>query len=165
MIKGCFFIHLKRLISTETYTFKTLETILQPPRNIRTADTFNSLSKNFGLGEAVVDVVAVYIHNHADYNLKLMEIRLSEKAWGHISTRHPEVSFYKSEIIEAVKGPDTVLKGSRGEFKAIKYLSRTHLGPKHLVVVYKVVNEEKHIITAYFTSDLGSVRGEVVWKK
>ena len=94
-----------------------------------------------------------------------MAIWLSEKAWDHISTRHPEVSFYKSEIIEAVKEPDIVLKGSRSEFKAIKYLSRTHVGPKYLVVVYKVVNEEKHIITAYFTSDVRRIKGEVIWRR
>jgi hypothetical protein len=39
-----------------------------------------------------------------------------------------------------------------------------HLGPKYVVVVYHKEKEEKVIITAYFTSDLKKVKGEMVWR-
>ena len=49
--------------------------------------------------------------------------------------------------------------------KAVKFISKTHLGPKYLVVVYRVRKEEKKdIITSYFTSDLKRIKGELVWK-
>ncbi|MEM3752863.1 MAG: hypothetical protein QXM65_07995 [Candidatus Bathyarchaeia archaeon] len=40
-----------------------------------------------------------------------------------------------------------------------------HIGPKYLVVIYREKGEEKVIITAYFTSNVARVKGEIVWKK
>jgi hypothetical protein len=57
------------------------------------------------------------------------------------------------------------IKGLRGEFKALKFYTGTHVGSKYLVVVYRELREEKVIITAYFTSNVARVKGEVVWRK
>jgi len=48
--------------------------------------------------------------------------------------------------------------------KAVRYLDKTHLGPKYLVVVYREEKGEKAIITEYFTSNLNKLKGEMVWK-
>jgi hypothetical protein len=89
---------------------------------------------------------------------------LSEEAWGHIRKRHPEVSTYRKIVTTVVVSPEIVIEGSRGEKKAIRWLERTHLGPKYPVVVYREKEGEKAIITAYFTSDLNRMKGEVEWK-
>jgi hypothetical protein len=34
-----------------------------------------------------------------------------------------------------------------------------------MVVVYRELHEEKVIITAYFTSNVAKVKGEVIWRK
>ena len=89
---------------------------------------------------------------------------LSEGAWRHIRERHPEVSRYKGVVLDAVTNPELVVRGIKGEKKAIKWMEETHLGGKYLVVVYREKDGEKAIITAYFTSDLKRIKGEVEWK-
>lgn len=85
---------------------------------------------------------------------------LSERAWRHIRERHPEVSHYKELIKDVLTEPEVILKGGRAERKAIRHISKTHLGPKYLVVIYREENRQKVIITAYFTSDLRKAKGD-----
>ena len=94
-----------------------------------------------------------------------MSVKLSRKVLNHIVSRHPEVARYTREIIIAVQNPDLIIRGSRGEFKALKFYTDLHIGPKYLVVIYQEKGEEKVIITAYFTSNAAKVKGEVVWRK
>ena len=89
---------------------------------------------------------------------------LSERAWRHIRERHPEVSRYEELIKDVIARPERILKGKRDERKAGRYLAKTHLGPKYLVVVYRDEGSRKIIITAYFTSDLKRIKGDVIWK-
>lgn len=65
--------------------------------------------------------------------------------------------------MEVLSGPELILKGRRSERKAVKH-TQTHLGPKYLVVVYREAQSQKVIITAYLTSDLKRVKGEIVWR-
>jgi len=94
-----------------------------------------------------------------------MRVRLSRKVLDHIVSRHPEVKAYTGEISEAVRNPDLVVRGLRGELKALKFYPRLPIGSKYLVVVYREFDDEKVIITAYFTSNLAKVKGGVVWRK
>jgi len=55
-------------------------------------------------------------------------------------------------IEDVVIEPEVVFQGHRGERRAIRYLDKTHLGPKYLVVVYREQKGQKAIITAHFTS-------------
>lgn len=95
----------------------------------------------------------------------VMKIKLSRTVLSHIVARHPEVAAYTNEIVETVQNPYLVIKGSRGELKALKFYTRLHIGPKYIVVVYRELHGEKVIITAYFTSNVATVKGEVIWKK
>jgi len=95
----------------------------------------------------------------------VMKIKLSKKVLDHIIARHPEVKTYTHEIVETVQNPDWVIRGLRGEFKALKFYTALHIGSKYLVVVYRELHEEKVIITAYFTSNVAKVKGEVIWRK
>lgn len=94
-----------------------------------------------------------------------MRMKLSKRVLRHIIARHPEVAAYTSKILETVESPDLVVKGLRGELKALRFYPALHIGPKYLVVVYRELPEEKVIITAYFTSSVARVKGEVVWRK
>jgi len=94
-----------------------------------------------------------------------MEIKLSKKVLDHIVTRHPEVAAYIPEIVETIQSPDLVIMGLRGELKALRFYTELPVGPKFFVVVYRERLKEKVIITAYFTSNAGKVKGEVVWRK
>jgi len=94
-----------------------------------------------------------------------MEIKLSKTVIDHNVIRHPEVAAYTREIVEAFRNPDLIIRGLRGELKALKFYAELHVEPKYLVVVYRELREEKVIITAYFTSNVARVKGEVVWKK
>jgi len=91
--------------------------------------------------------------------------KFTKKVLDHIVTRHPEVAAYTHEIVKTVQDPDMVIKGLRGELKALKFYTKLHVGPKYLVVVYRELHGEKVIITAYFTFNVDKVKGEVVWKK
>jgi len=94
-----------------------------------------------------------------------METKLSKTVLDHIATRHPEVATYTHEIVKTVQNPDLVIRGLRGELKALKFYTELHIGPTYLVVVYRELHEEKVIITAYFTSNVAKVKGEVIWRK
>ncbi|MDG6921652.1 MAG: hypothetical protein JRN59_09000 [Nitrososphaerota archaeon] len=74
------------------------------------------------------------------------------------------MSRYKDAVLGAVANPGLVVRGIKGEKKAIKWIEETHLGGKYLVVVYREKEGVKAIITAYFTSDLKRIKGEVKWK-
>jgi len=94
-----------------------------------------------------------------------MKVRLSRRVLNHIVARHPEVSAYTHKILETVQNPDLIIRGLRGELKATKFYTELHIGPKSVVVVYRELYGEKVIITAYFTSNVARVKGEVIWRK
>ena len=94
-----------------------------------------------------------------------MRIKLSKTVLDHIVSRHPEVKAYTHEINETVQNPDLVIRGLRGESKALKFYPTLPIGSKYLVVIYRNLHEEKVIITAYFTSNIAKVKGEVIWRK
>jgi hypothetical protein len=94
-----------------------------------------------------------------------MRIKLSKTVLDHIASRHPEIKTYTHEIDETVQNPDLIIKGLRGESKALKFYPTLPIGSKYLVVIYRNLHEEKVIITAYFTSNLTKVKGEVIWRK
>lgn len=97
--------------------------------------------------------------------MNLLSLTLSETAWRHIRERHPEVSRYEELVKDVVARPERILKGKREERKAVRHLVKTHLGQKYLVVVYRDEGTRKIIITAYFTSDLKKIKGDVIWKE
>lgn len=97
--------------------------------------------------------------------LVAMRVKLSKRVLDHIIARHPEVAAYTRKIVETVQSPDLVVSGLRGELKALRFYSVLHIRPKYFVVIYRELPEEKVIITAYFTSSVDRVKGEVIWRK
>jgi hypothetical protein len=60
-----------------------------------------------------------------------LEIKLSKKVLDHMVTRHPEVATYTHEIVKTAQDPDIVIRGFRGELKALKFYTKLHVGPKY----------------------------------
>ncbi len=96
---------------------------------------------------------------------EVMKIKLSKRVLDHIVARHPEVKAYTHNIVETIQNPDMLVRGVRGELKALRFYPALHIGPKYLVVVHRELREEKVIITAYFTSNVAKVKGEIIWRK
>ncbi|MBE0517002.1 MAG: hypothetical protein IBX41_06385 [Methanophagales archaeon] len=91
-------------------------------------------------------------------------IRLSSERWEHVEKRHPEMEEQKDLVLETVSNPDFIQQGDYGEFLAVKYIKKTPLTEKYLVVSYKEITErEGFVITAYFTSKPSKGR-VTIWK-
>jgi len=97
--------------------------------------------------------------------MNAMGIKLSRRVLNHILTRHPEMKPHIEKIGETASSPDMIIRGLRGELKALKFYSMLHTGSKYIIAVYREIHGEKVIITAYLTSDANKVKGEIVWTR
>jgi len=68
-------------------------------------------------------------------------------------------------ISETISEPDYILKGEKDELIALKYYSKTVITSKHCVVIYREVNGEGFVITAFLTSKPEKIKGEIIWQK
>jgi hypothetical protein len=92
-------------------------------------------------------------------------IRLTYKQWFHIVESHDYMAGNIANILDTVNSPDIIVEGSRGEQIAVKHFSKTNLGEKHCVVIYRE-NKDGFIITAFFTSKPETIRKRgVIWEK
>ena len=74
-------------------------------------------------------------------------IRLTDERWAHITEEHSEVAGMRLEVLETVSQPARVLAGGEGELLAVRELE---VG-KFLVVVYRELENDGFIITAFIT--------------
>lgn len=89
-------------------------------------------------------------------------IRLTDERWAHITEEHCELAGLKLEVLEAVENPSEILAGAMGELLAVKESS----GDVHLVVVYREVEDDGFIITAFMTSKTKWLnRRKKIWPK
>jgi hypothetical protein len=82
-----------------------------------------------------------------------LPIRLTDERWTHITEEHAELAGMRLEVLEAVSQPERVLAGGDGELLAVRELE---VG-KFLVVVYRELDEDGFIITAFITRRVGSL--------
>ena len=75
------------------------------------------------------------------------------------------MSRYKQLIENTDSNTELSFRGKHGDFKSVGEVKDTHLGPKYLVVAYIERGADKVILTAYFTSDLQRVKGDIIWKR
>ena len=91
-----------------------------------------------------------------------LTIRLTKERWQHITEGHPELLHLQPEIIQTIEDPDKILEGNNNELLAIKMLSDN----KHLVTIYKEVQEDGFVITAYLTKRINSLnKRKEVWSR
>ena len=87
-------------------------------------------------------------------------IKLTGERWAHITEEHCELAGMRLEILETIENPERVLTGGAGELLAVREIS----SGKHLVVVYRELQEDGFIITAFLTSKTISLnRRKQLW--
>ena len=91
-------------------------------------------------------------------------IRLTAERVGHIIARHPEMIEEEQRILDTVESPDLIQKGDAGTLIALKHYSRTPLTEKYCAVVYRELNGDGFILTAYFTSK-PAVGRRITWQR
>lgn len=89
-------------------------------------------------------------------------IRLTEERWKHIILMHPNLTHKQEQILKTVKSPHYILEGKAGEKLAVT----STLKRIPLVVVYKEVEDDGFIITAFETTDTTWLfKKEIIWSK
>ncbi|MCP9464996.1 MAG: hypothetical protein NNA31_08035 [Nitrospira sp.] len=80
-------------------------------------------------------------------------IRLTDERWVHITEEHAELAGMRLEVLEAVAEPGRILQGGEGELLAVR---EREVG-KFLVVVYRELDTDGFIITAFVTRRTASL--------
>ena len=89
-------------------------------------------------------------------------IRLTDERWAHITEEHCELAGMRLEVLEAIENPSGILAGGEEELLAVQ---ETEKG-KFLVVVYRELNNDGFIITAFLTRRIKSLnRRKQIWPK
>ena len=87
-------------------------------------------------------------------------IRLTDERWAHITEEHSELAGLRLEVIETIENPSRILMGGKDELLAVRELS----GGKHLVVVYRELQSDGFVVTAFLTSKTKSLnRRTPIW--
>ena len=81
-------------------------------------------------------------------------IRLTDERWAHIVEAHDDLVGSRYDVLETVRHPDMVVAGRARELLAIRGVRPA----RWLVVVYRELNGDGFIITAYSTSRTTSLR-------
>ena len=74
-------------------------------------------------------------------------IRLPEEHWAHIVEEHPEMQGLRDAVLKTVSEPGRVVQGGEGELIAVREIDEG----KWLVVVYRELNGDGFVITAFLT--------------
>jgi hypothetical protein len=93
-------------------------------------------------------------------------IKLAAERWFHITESHDYMAGYFYDVLETISNPDCVVAGKKGELLAVRFQKKTHIGPKHLIVIYEEKGAEGFIITAFMTSKVDNIlRRKVLWRR
>ncbi len=88
------------------------------------------------------------------------KVRLSAERWEHIVTEHAELQDMQEQVLRAVSEPERVLEGSAGELLAVLTIEEG----KWLVVVYRELEDDGFVITAFLTRKAKSLdKRRVIW--
>lgn len=80
--------------------------------------------------------------------------------WEHILTEHAELDGMQELIHDAIAHPERVLEGGAGELLAVTSIEEG----KWLVVVYRELDKDGFVITAFLTRKAKSLdRRKVLW--
>ncbi|HUN08285.1 MAG TPA: hypothetical protein PLQ56_16885 [Aggregatilineales bacterium] len=87
-------------------------------------------------------------------------IRLPDERWDHICEEHAELVGRKNEVLQTVHAPERVVLGNDGELLAIREVEID----KWMVVVYRELESDGFIITAFLTRRIRSInRRKQIW--
>lgn len=87
-------------------------------------------------------------------------IRLTDERWAHITEEHSELAGMRYDVLESVAEPDRIYRGGEGEAIAAKEIE----AGKFLVVIYRELDSDGFIITAFMTRRIKSIESrELLW--
>lgn len=95
-------------------------------------------------------------------------IRLTKSIYRKILDRHPEFTLkdYLEDIRQALEDPDYIVKGWTNEYLALWWCETAPGRPKHICVVYREINDEGFVVTAFFISRYERLlRRGLLWHK
>ena len=79
--------------------------------------------------------------------------RNTDKRWTYIVEEHCELAGMRLEVLDTITNPSRILEGGMGELLAVQ---ETHTD-KYLVVVYREIDNDGFVITAFITSKTKSL--------
>ena len=89
-------------------------------------------------------------------------VRLTDERWTHITEEHCELAGMRLEVLETIVNPSRILEGGDGELLAVREIEKN----KFLVVIYRELNNDGFIITAFLTRRTKSLnRRKQIWPK
>ncbi len=98
----------------------------------------------------------------AAHSVNGLPIRLTDERWVHIIEEHNELAGMRLDVLDAIASPSRILAGGAGELLAVREMPFS----RHLVVVYKELQQDGFIITAFTTSKVRSLdRRKQIWPK
>jgi hypothetical protein len=80
---------------------------------------------------------------------------LTDERWTHISEEHGELVGLRLEVLQTVANPERIFAGRAGELLA----TRSVQPGKWLVAVYKELEHDGFVITAFLTRRMASLEG------
>jgi len=88
-------------------------------------------------------------------------IRLTPERWTHITEEHSELAGMKYEVLETIHQPRFITIGKTGELLAVNELT----DDKYIVVVYKEIQQDGFIITAFITRRIKNLtERQILWQ-
>ena len=89
-----------------------------------------------------------------------LRIRLTDERWAHITEEHCEIAGMRVDVLDCIERPERVLSGKAGELLAVRQIEPG----KHVVVVYRELQEDGFVITAFLTRRSRSLDGRTrIW--
>jgi len=82
-----------------------------------------------------------------------LKIRLTDERWLHIAEEHAELFEAREQVLTTISEPQRILAGNAGELLA----SREVEPGKWMVVVYRELEQDGFIITAFLTRRIRSL--------
>ncbi len=94
------------------------------------------------------------------------EIRLTAERWVHVVEAHDYMAGNQDIVFETLEDPDIIAFGDKKEYIAIRHYKKTSISEKHVIVIYKEMETDGFVITAFMTSKPEKViKKGVAWKK
>jgi len=87
-------------------------------------------------------------------------IRLTDERWAHITEEHNELAGLRLEVLQTIAEPARVLEGREKALLAVREIEPG----KDLVAVYRELEQDGFVITAFLTSRRASLdRRRQLW--
>jgi hypothetical protein len=93
-------------------------------------------------------------------------IRITDERWTHVVESHDYMAGNRELVVETVEDPDALVTGRKVELIALRHYQATSISEKHVVVVYREIENDGFLITAFMTLASETIlRKGVIWQR